>query len=66
MGSPKRHLSKVEADLQHVEVIQASIGGTVTRTNASTSGSIRGILVLADRRIIFSGGVWGAKDSHSG
>jgi hypothetical protein len=65
MGSPKNHLLKVEADLQHGEVIQASVEGTVTLTKTSTSSSIRGILVLTDRRFIFSGGAWGTKDSHS-
>jgi hypothetical protein len=65
MGSPDKHLAKVEANLQPGEEIRASVAGVVTTTSTSTSGTVRGMLVLTDRRFIFSGGAWGTKDSHS-
>ena len=65
MGSANKHLAKVEENLQPGEEIRASVSGTVTSTSTSTSGTVSGILVLTDRRFIFSGGAWGTKDSHS-
>jgi hypothetical protein len=59
------HLDKIKAELVDGETIVATVAGTRTDTPVSTSGTVRGTLVLTDSRLIFSGNNWGAKVSTS-
>ncbi|MDQ1526091.1 MAG: Bacterial domain [Microbacteriaceae bacterium] len=65
MASPDKHLVKLQEILQPGEAVLGHVAGTITTTPTSTSGTVRGSLVITDRRILFSGGSWGATDSRS-
>ncbi len=65
MASPNKHLSKLQENLESGETIQATVAGTITTTATSTSGTVRGMLVLTDSRFLFEGGSWASKGSRS-
>ncbi len=65
MASPDKHLAKLQDSLEPGETIQATVAGTITTTAESTSGTVRGILVLTDSRLRFEGGSWASKGSRS-
>lgn len=62
---PSSHLDNIRAELLDGETILATVAGTQTSTPTSTSGTVRGMLVLTDQRFIFAGNAWGAKESSS-
>jgi hypothetical protein len=63
--SASKHLEKISAALLDGERVQASVEGTITTTPTSTSGTVRGVLALTDRRFLFSGKAWGASGSRT-
>jgi hypothetical protein len=65
VASPDKHLVKLQEILQPGEAVLGHVAGTITTTPTSTSGTVRGSLVITDRRFLFSGGSWGATDSRS-
>lgn len=65
MAKVDKHIEKLTATLQNGEEILATVSGTITNKPTDMSGTIRGALVLTDRRFLFSGTAWGAKGSKS-
>lgn len=59
-----KHLEKIQASLLDGEQIISTVAGTITPPG-SASGTVRGMLVLTDRRFLFNGAAWGSKTSRS-
>lgn len=65
MASPTKALENVKSELLPGENVIAMVPAVRTKTPDSFSGTNRGVLVVTDRRVVFSGSGLGAQETRA-